>query len=289
MSEKKVFVIDSQKLNSLQLCMRHYLYNFGKSFEPLATPIQFDRGTLLHHGLEYYYKAIQVMDRWPPGFTQADAVSQAVDSMRRRSIQLQGSIEELETVIQVFIEYCEHYKMDGWNNILFVEKVGSKILFENDTHIFLYETKLDLGIGLSNMPLVPVDHKSFSRKSQTSDMSNQFKGYCWALGVNNIVINKIGFYAESSKKKPEEKFMRDMLSYTKERLDEWEKNAIFWIRQGLAYIENDLYPMNETSCDKFNGCTFRQVCMKNPEDRQDKLNELFKIRERQWDVGSHLE
>ena len=286
---KKIFVVDSQKLNSLQMCMRHYKYSFGESLEALSTPIQFDRGTLLHHGLEFYYKALQIRDKWPPNFTLADVVQQAIESMRLAALRMQIDISEVETVIQVFTEYCDFYKMDGWDNILFVENVGSKILFENDSLIIMYETKLDLGISLRNMSIVPVDHKSFSRKTQSSDMNNQFKGYCWALGANNIIVNKIGFYSDNSKKKVEERFYREMLSYTNERLKEWEQNAIFWVRQGLAYIENNLYPMNETSCDKYSGCSYRSVCQKNPDDRQDQLDMLFKIREQKWDVGKHLE
>src|SRR5579859_2406007 len=100
---KKIFVVDSQKLNALQYCMRNYLYNFGKSLEALHTPEQFDRGTLLHLGLEFYYKAKQIRPSWPAGFTLADVCQQAVDNMRTKALSMQLAIEDVEEVIKVFI------------------------------------------------------------------------------------------------------------------------------------------------------------------------------------------
>lgn len=291
MNDKKIVAVDSQKLNALQMCMRRYQYTFGKSFEALETPIQFDRGTLIHHALEFYYKARQVKHLWNSNnLTHADIIEQGVQNIREKSVDMQLDIQDVEEVVRVFTEYCQHYQSDGWDSITFVEETASKKLYEDENHIFMYEGKVDLGISLSNMPLVIVDHKSFSRKSYTSDMSNQFKGYCWLFNIQNVIVNKIGFYSQNTKVPVNERYYREVLSYTKERLDEWERNAIFWIRQGLAYIENDLYPMNETSCDKYSGCSFRSVCQQNPgEDRETKLNEFFQIRERGWDIGSHLE
>src|SRR5204862_6305778 len=68
-----------------------------------------------------------------------------------------------------------------------------------------------------------VDHKSSSRRGTPSGLDNQFLGYCWALDVNNLVINKIGFQKTL---KNEDKFERHVKSYSKELLDEWRVNSI---------------------------------------------------------------
>lgn len=285
--DKKILVVDSQKLNAIQACMKKYQYQFGSSFEPQTTPVQFEKGSLMHYGLEFYYKALKVRDKWAEsGVSRADVVQDAVDYIREQAVVMSIDMEEVEEVIRVFMEYCTYYNNDGWDNVLAVEETGSKIMYEDEECVFVYEFKIDLVIGLQNYPALPVDHKTYSRKSPTSDMNNQFLGYCWALGVHNIAIDKIGFQKTV---KPAEKFVREILSYNSSRIEEWLKNSIFWLKQAKLWMENDIFPMNLTSCDKYSGCTFRSVCMKSPEDREEHLKNLFQIRGAKWDVGSHLE
>ena len=35
-----------------------------------------------------------------------------------------------------------------------------------------------------------------------------------------------------------------------------------------AYAEAGYWPMNDTACDKFGGCRFREVCSKSPDVRE---------------------
>lgn len=286
MSEKKIFVVDSQRLNCIQMCMTRYRYQFGKSFDPMETPIQFERGTLMHAGMEFYYNARKLRDQWNTlGLQHADIVEQAIDKIRTDSVEMHIAIEEVEDVIRVYQEYTTYYANDGWDNILFTEKVASKVMYEDDEIVIVYEGKIDLGIALSNYPIMIVDHKTEKRKNPASDMTNQFMGYCWLLDTQNIIINRIGMQTTV---KPADKFIREVLSYSKARLEEWKNNSIFWIKQAIQYIEHDIYPMNLTSCDKYSGCTYRSVCKCSPEDRDLQLQKLFQIRETQWDVGATL-
>lgn len=289
---KKVFVVDSQKLNSIQSCIRKYQYAFMQNREEQAPQIQFEKGELIHLGLEFYYKSRQVKYKWEEnGITHAHVVQQSIDFMRKRAVEMHTDVEELEDVIRIFIEYCSHYHNDGWDDIISVEKVASKVLYEDSSLILMYEGKVDLIVGLNisgqRYP-IPVDHKSYSRKYPVSDMNNQFLGYVWLMDSNYIEINLIGFQTSV---KPSDKFIRELLYYSPERINEWKDNTIFSLRQAIAYIDNNLFPMNLTSCNGMynKGCQFRQVCQSNLNDRQDKLIQLYQEREKQWDVGKHLE
>jgi len=62
-------------------------------------------------------------------------------------------------------------------------------------------------------------------------------------------------------------------------LTEWLHNTETWIRQAREYAIADYWPMNETSCDKFGGCAFRDVCAVSPSHRPQWLEEGFERRE----------
>ena len=146
----------------------------------------------------------------------------------------------------------------------------------------MYQGKIDLTIAISNAHLIPIDHKSSSRRGKPEYLSNQFQGYCWLLGVNNIIINKIGFQKTL---KDNEKFERHTLSYPPELIEEWRQNAIYWLKKYISDGERNFYPPNFTSCDKYSGCIYEEVCRKTEEVREYKLSQLFQERPK-WDVGA---
>jgi len=197
---------------------------------------------------------------------------------------MQLDIAEVEETIHIFGQYTDHWENDGWDNIIDVEAVGSKKIYEDDNLIILYEVKIDLIPEIGGMK-IPVDHKHSSSRRDPNELSNQFKGYCWFLGSNNLIVNEIGFQKTV---KPVDKFRRHVLSFPHAIIEEWKENTIFWVKMQLHYDEANTHPRNYTSCDKFSGCELKAVCKAEPGDlRNHKLSQGFK--ERVWDVGKeHL-
>lgn len=70
-------------------------------------------------------------------------------------------------------------------------------------------------------------------------------------------------------------FKRGMTYRTKEQLDEWLADLEYWLRQAEAYATAGHWPMNDTACDKFGGCRFREVCSKSPQVRKIYLKSNF--------------
>lgn len=75
-------------------------------------------------------------------------------------------------------------------------------------------------------------------------------------------------------------FDRGFTYRTPDQLEEWLHDLRFWLAQAESYAEADYWPMNDTSCDKFGGCRFREICSKSPSVRErflasnfDKLSE----------------
>jgi hypothetical protein len=67
------------------------------------------------------------------------------------------------------------------------------------------------------------------------------------------------------------RFERGFTFRTEDQIEEWLKDAQYHIELTWAAAERD-WPQNDSSCDKFGGCVFRDVCSKSPSVRQDYLD-----------------
>ena len=288
MNEKRVVAVDSQKLDSIQSCMYMYKLRFGSGqlagLTPLQTPDYFERGGLLHDMLEEYYKLKKYKSRWAQNNkTHADVIESCIIVGRTKATKMSLDIAEVETVIDTFRQYVEHWENDGWTNVVAVENVGAKELYDSEDLQIIYEFKIDLILQINGV-LVPVDHKSAKARRDPNYLANQFKGYCWGLGVNNLLLNEIGFQKTV---KAVEKFRRHTLSYSESALVEWIKNTVWWVKFAIGMIETETFPMNYTSCDKYSGCIYKDICKADPEVRDYKLKTMFE--DKKWDVGgTHL-
>jgi hypothetical protein len=56
---------------------------------------------------------------------------------------------------------------------------------------------------------------------------------------------------------------------------------MIYIRQNETYVENNYWPMNDTSCTRYGGCPYRPVCAAIPELRPKLLEGLY--HRRSWD------
>ena len=282
---KRIIVIDSQRLDAIQSCMYLYKLRFGGGpSTPQQTPDYFERGGLLHRMLESYYKIKKYRSRWELNKkTHADVVESCIIIGRTTATKMSLDIAEIETVIDTFRQYTTHWENDSWYDVLAIEQVGSRVLFESEEIVILYESKVDLILKL-NGSVVPVDHKSSKSRRDPNYLANQFKGYCWILGVNSIIVNEIGFQRTL---KATEKFRRHTLSYSASVLEEWKQNTTWWVLDAVKKIDTETYPMNFTSCDKYSGCMFKSICQADPEVREYKLKSLFAVTDK-WDVGAAL-
>lgn len=289
----KTFSIDSQTLNMVQMCPRKTQYSFVYNLQPQEREESLEKGDLMHKMLEVYYSMRLdsgpnlesplwkelIVSGIPPG---SNNVAVAIDAGMYFASMMSIPSEVSEEVIDQFKAYCDYYAHDEWHP-LSVEEVGSKILYQDDDLTIVYNYKIDL-IAEKGRIVAPFDHKTGSRRQEPSSLSNQFIGYCFAIGSNNIIVNKIGFQKTL---KPAERFQRYILTIDEQRILEWQKNSIWWAMQYAQYWEDKYFPMNLTSCDKYSGCIFKRVCESDPDNRDWKLKRDF-ITVDQWDVAKAL-
>lgn len=290
----RILNVDSSILNTIQNCARKTQYSHIYNLQPFEKDESLEKGDLMHKMLEPYYG--MKLDGGPnlesplwqelmsEGVQpQGDPVLVGIQAGIYFASQMAIPSEVSEEVIDQFKAYTEHYKYDDWHPIA-VEEVGSKIIYEDEDVRIVYSFKIDLVAEKGHL-ILPFDHKTGSRRHEPTSLSNQFIGYCYALGTGNILVNKIGFQKSL---KPAERFQRFILPVTKDRIDEWVQNSIYWTLQFDKFTQDGYFPMNLTSCDKYSGCIFQKVCGTDPDSRDWKLERDFKVVE-QWDVAKSLE
>lgn len=278
---KPNIVMDISQFDTFRMCEEKYNYRYLLNKHPLNSAKPLDRGTLVHLACELYYEDLK------NGVMYQDAVTHALGAVRTAGIDTELEVDEILRVIDVMEEYFDHWRVADQNlRIKEVEKSILYLLHEAEDWRFYLSGKIDLVFDDNNYTNCPMDHKSYDRTYTTTRMSNQFKNYVNALNSNFLFVNKIGFQKTL---KPHEKFTRVPLSFDHVYLEQWKQNVIKVIDHYVSCLADGYWPMNETSCDKFNRkCEYFDVCDSSGQDAKEyKLITMFKEGE-VWDVTKAL-
>lgn len=269
--------MDSMILNTLQNCGRKTKMEFIDNWRPTEKAEALEKGDLIHQMFAHYYRGKK------EGHTEqmeshATLIAGAIAKARDASVGMALSQATVEEDVKQFKDNILYWQRDGWK-ILEVEQPFSKVLYERpDTPEregirILYEGIIDLVVEHpSPYGIYIVDHKTASRRGTPMKLSNQFMGYCWALGIGQVIVNRVGFQKTLG---AEERFQRIFLSYERELLREWVQQAVYWAHVLVGYIDQNYFPPNFTSCDKYSGCIFQQVCGTIPAVRDFKLQSFY--------------
>jgi hypothetical protein len=289
---RRVIAADSQILNTVMACGRKTNLEFKLNLRPHVKAEALEKGDLMHRMLHpYYYGRIKnpkphhLTVRLEDGTGEAphpyarfigmdhkELVDTCTEIGRVASFDMDLEPEYRNECLKQFREYAFHFAGDGWF-ALEVEQSFTRTLYEDDDLRIDYEGIVDL-VADGPMGVIAVDHKTASRREVPSDLSNQFMGYCWALDIPRLIINRIGFQKTLT---PSERFQRIVLSYPQGRIDEWQYWATYWLKVYAFYLENDVWPPNFTSCDKYSGCIFQRICTRVPEAREFEMQTKFRV------------
>jgi hypothetical protein len=238
------------------------------------------KGELVHYMLQEYYT-----EKIKPEFDHDAVVKLVLEKGAEYAVRDDFTLtsEEIAFERDIFQRYCNYYRGELWKP-LHVEVPFSKVLYsqpddgDNEGITVLYEGKVDLIVDPngSGEEILIIDHKTFSRSGPVSSLSNQFMGYAWAFKTKNVGVNRIGLQLSGS---DEKRFQRSLASYYQSRIDEWKYWATYTTLEFIRNHDIGVYPPNLTSCDKFNGCTFRSVCSSDPQIRDWKLQTQFRKRD----------
>ena len=289
--DKLYFKLDSQALNSADLCDERYRLDMMEHWRPKKKARALERGSLVHDMLKTYRRAKM------EGFTKEEhhAVIQRciIEADKKFAEMTTLTLEEYkEEDIPTFKENVLHHQYDGWQ-IIDVERPFSRVLYEDDIPltflgefyaglVIIYEGIIDALIIDPRIGQAVVDTKTEGRKSNPYILSNQFQGYEWAFGVP-VIIDKVGFQKTLP---PKEKFRRLVHNSEAHAVNEWVQDTIETVRKILTWYERiargERLKKNRTSCDKYSGCIYQDVCKIPSELRTARLIARFDKTE-PWD------
>lgn len=266
--------------------MRTDLY-FNKNLRMPEVPTPFQTGDLIHQMLERYYRILKEEgvslvysdERFDQVLKECAAWGEEYSST------LSISIEEVDEMIRHFLANVRFHRLDG----MIVHEVESVFIFpllvdDPDLGVF-YSGKIDLIATIPERGKTVIDHKTQRRSQEPDPLSNQFTGYAAATGIRNVMINRIGLQKSY---KDEQKFTRPSILYTKEQIERWKVNTIWWARQYAFFLEYGEWPENRTSCDKFGGCMFHRLCNAATNEAREFLMGAAYIVGEEWDPTKHL-
>jgi hypothetical protein len=306
---KKNIVLDSQILSTLMSCPRLTDFRFNLNFRPMGGKSNsLEAGSLVHKILEYYYKSL--INKFNRDLAIANGLTAGELYIRGCAIctdfvgkdpscghqpnefpGLKNTPQEStnkpsrvgwQYVLKTCEEYFEFRKSDSWIP-LECEVVKGEVLYEDDEIRILWKAKLDLVMD-SNQGIFPVDHKSMKQNRDNISLNNQFIGQCLLIRSRTIWINKIGFQTSLE---PKDKFPRIPISYSADRLIEWQSEILpYYAKLLLMYSESGYWPPNFTHCSNIYGnCEFKDVCEANRDMREEELKKDFIIGEK-WDISN---
>jgi len=277
-------ILDSQLLSTLMSCPRLYDFRFNHRFVPITGKSNsIESGSLVHLILENYYKLIIA------GNDRLKARSDSIDYGRARfeefnSIPSTGEQYKtgLDQILDTLNAYFDYYRGDFWTP-LEVEVVKGKVIYEDNDLRVLWKAKLDLVVD-TNQGIYAIDHKTMKSRRDIVSLNNQFMGQCVVMNSRSMIINRIGFQTSL---KMNEKFSRPIVSYTEDRLAEWQEEIVpFYANLLLQYQELGVWPANFTHCEnKYGVCQFKEVCEVNKSLREEAIRMEFKVGEK-WDPSN---
>jgi hypothetical protein len=306
---KKNVILDATSLSSLMSCGRYYDIRFNHRLVSVrGKSNSLEVGSLIHKVLEVYYKhkiggfptntsigqalaAGQLFINGCPhcaGFIESDTVrkptcNHEVDEypgMTNTPEQSSGYVTGWTFAMKTCEQYFEHYKNDAFIP-LSVENVDGRILYEDDEIRVMWKAKFDLVIDTNQIGIVSMDHKTFKQRRDKSSLSNQFMGQCHLLRSRNVIVNKIGL---QSTLKIEERLTREVISFSADRLDEWQSETLpYYAYRFLEFAESGYWPPDYTHCDTmFGPCPYKGVCEADRGMREEELRMNF-IKAPIWD------
>jgi len=266
-------ILDSSVLNCFEKCPTLMKYQYIDNLRPRGMKsAALEKGDLIHIPLKHYYAAKKAGKDWE------ECVKLGYERMLKYSSKLSLDDEARNLVFTTFLSYCEFYRFEKWQ-IVEIERPFRVVIYEDDELRIIIQGRIDLIVDTGNA-IMPVDHKSESRRTEAMALSNQFMCYTSAAKANNLIVNKIGLQATL---KPEDKFYRTMLSYDDDNLVEWREELIFKVREMIGYAEVNYFPHRYTSCqDKYGKCIFHGVCHTSRVARHIRLESQFEVVE-PWD------
>jgi len=290
--------MDSQILSSLSGCPRLADYRFNRNLvSAKGKNNSLECGSLVHAIKEHYNKALIA------GKKRNDAIDAGFSAFNEYLVPykdtniyiidkdhpgLVNTVEKPEKktdigyawVRETLVQYFDFYR-GSMHTVIGAEETRKRVIYEDSELRVLWKAKYD-EIDDTEGGIMSVDTKTSKQRQDWLSLDYQFMGQCVLLGSRNIIIDNIGFQTSL---KPEEKFRRDVINYSADRLLEFQTEIVpHYARMLYAFAQADNFPPNFKNCkQKYGLCEFHQVCEADRNMREYEIKNLFVVGKK-WDV-----
>lgn len=299
---KKNVIFDATILSALMACARFHDIRFNHRLVSMrGKSNSLETGSLVHKVLEVFYK--HKIDGWKRDICIGNALIAGMlyvtgcphcgnhtDETTKPTCghdpeeypgvfntpeKSEGFVTGWRHALDTCEKYFDHYKNDSFV-VLAAENVRGEVIYEDDEIRVMWKAKFDTIIDTDQIGIVSMDHKTYKQRRDKTSLSNQFSGHCVLLKARHVLVNKIGL---QSSVKLEERLVREIIPFSKDRLDEWQNEIVpYWAYKYIQYTEANSWPPSFTSCDTmFGPCAYKQVCEADRNVREEILRNEYKL------------
>ena len=286
---------DSTSLSYFKTCPRLYQYIMIDGYAPKDESIHLRFGTEYHKALEDYDRLkASGLDHEDSLFETVREALYRVNGWDPDPDSKAGKVKNRRSLISTIIWYLDQYKDDPAQT--FIRNDGTPAVELS------FQFDLDWGPGVVtseerghqnytlcghldrvvvfNDEVFGLDHKTTS--SGLTDYyfaqfepNNQMTLYTLATkvvlnaSVKGIIIDAAQLTTSGTN------FGRRFTYRTSDQLEEWLRDLHQWLLAAERYAAEGYWPQNDTACDKYGGCRFREICSKSPQARERFLEAGF--------------
>lgn len=287
---------DSTSLRALKTCPRYYYYNIIMGYVSRQESVHLRFGIEYNNALVTYHKRRAAGDDYETALLASVryALTHTWDEKLNRPWTSDEPTKNRETLVRSIIWYLTQFENDPLHTQVFASgEPAVELAFRIDIDLasgltgegYMLCGYLDRFVMFMNAPYVTdykttkymLNEKYFKRYSPDCQVSQY--DFCGAIigsePIKGVIIDAVQLGVTFSR------FQRSQIKRTPAQREEWIRDSMHYIKLNETYVADNYWPQNDTSCEKYGGCGYRDICSASPENRPRLLEGLF--HKRSWD------
>jgi hypothetical protein len=267
----KQWAWDSTSLSSAQTCLRKYQYEMIRRIQPRRTSVHLIFGGIYASALEafYKYRAEGLDHEAALTATVRLTLEKSWDFEENKPVYFDDVKKTRPNLVRTVIWYIEQYGVESEDGLTTYHLADGKPAVELSFSIELDENVVFCG-HLDRVVQLGDDLYIADQKTTGGTISNYFfkqfdtslqmTGYAFAgkmvlkTPVRGVIIDGAQVAVNFTQ------YERGITTRSQDQIEDWLKSVEHTIQSAWRAADEDYYPMNYTSCDKYGGCPFRQLC-----------------------------
>lgn len=280
------FFWDSTSISLFKTCSRKYQYTIINQYVPRTTPPALAFGIHLHTLLQTWHQLIESDINKHTAFIRVVRLA----GLLGETLPAGDTARTKETLVRTITWYLDQFWEDTTTTVIHPNgKPAVEYHFQipfihyNSQQVFICG-HIDRLVQWQGQTYVmdykttkyPLDHRFFNQFKPSIQMGLYVTACHLIAGqtsdlpsAHGVIIDGIQLGVNFSR------FARQVVSYSLEEINEYVLNLQQFIKQAMDLSAEGIFTPNETACNNYSGCHFRDICSKPPARRELFLNGNF--------------